>query len=182
MVGSLGSVVNGSDQALRRVTGLHLIGLVVGALLVGSFLTVTGAAARSLGLRPVILVVAVLSVAGTASQLVGTPALQSQWQVPEHWRRIMSGDVLALFYGFLLGLGMLTAVVVTAFWAFVALSILVQPPLALAGWTVYALTRGLSFHVSASSGHVDTGFTAWGRRKLVSAALVVSLAAVLATI
>lgn len=62
---------------------------------------------------------------------------------------------LALGYGFLLGLGALTAVVVSAFWVFVALSVAAPPGLVVVAWAGYASARALGFVIAVRSGETE---------------------------
>ena len=61
------------------------------------------------------------------------PIPQSSWQVPEYWRRAVDADVLPVAYGAILGFGVFTAVVVGAFWVFVAVTLIYPAPVAAAG-------------------------------------------------
>ena len=107
MVGSMGPAVSGVGRG-SKVAAIHLTALVAGALGTALVLTLLGAVLRAakLGWLPVALVgIAVLL---GVLQVAGVPAVQSRWQVPEQWRRLMDVDALAAFYGLLLGVGGLT--------------------------------------------------------------------------
>jgi hypothetical protein len=146
MVGSMGPAVSGVGRG-SKVAAIHLAALVVGALGTALVLALLGAALRAakLGWLPVALVG--ISVLLGVLQVAGVPAVQSRWQVPERWRRLMDVDVLAAFYGLLLGVGGLTAVVVSAFWIFAALSLVVDPRIVVLGWVSYAVVRGVGFWI-----------------------------------
>ena len=108
-------------------------------------LVALGQILNSLGLRPIAWLL-VLGAAGlSVVQLARPRPLQSRWQVPEPWRRVIDPDVLALLYGFLLGTGVLTAVVVSAFWVFVTLTLVASPLAAISAWMIYGVVRGMSF-------------------------------------
>jgi len=155
MVGSLGPVVDGAKPAARRVAMIHGVGLVVGAILMAFALSVIGASLTAVGLGFATNVLVTAALLAAFLQVFGLPPVQSRWQVPERWRRLIEIDVLAAVYGLLLGFGVLTAVVVSAFWVFVALSLVVSPTTALAGWLVYALTRSAGFWAIARTLHAD---------------------------
>lgn len=148
MVGSLGPAVSGANRPRSFGTSTaYGLGLVIGSLLTALSLSVLGRGLEVAGLKFVatFLVGAALLVA--VAQVAGAPVLQSRWQVPEHWRRYLDLDVLAGFYGFLLGIGFVTAVGVSAFWVFAALSLTVSPVVVLGAWLTYAGVRGVGFWV-----------------------------------
>jgi hypothetical protein len=151
MLGALGPAVRG--VALPRQTVAFGFGLstMIGSLLAGAVLAAVGALLAAAGLG--FLGVGALAVASIVAlaQIAGARPLQSRWQVPEPWRRQLDLDVLAVFYGFILGLGVFTAVVVSAFWVFVAATLIVPLPVALAGWAGYGLARAGGFVIAAAS-------------------------------
>jgi hypothetical protein len=79
--------------------------------------------------------------------------MQSRWQVPEWWRRGLHLEIAALLYGLVLGTGFATAIVLSAFWVFVALSTIAQTPLVLLAWAIYGGARAVGFE-AASKGHL----------------------------
>jgi hypothetical protein len=148
MVGAMGPAVSG----VRRSNGLaltHLVGLLIGSAIMGLVLILLGSSLDAGRLKQISIIVLIGSIVVVVLQLVGLPALQSRWQVPEHWRRLLDMNMLAAFYGFLLGFGAFTAVVASAFWVFLALSLLVSPPVVIGGWLGYAAVRGTGFFVMA---------------------------------
>lgn len=180
MVGSLGPVVHGAGRQFRRIAVLHTLGLMCGALLMCGGLVLLGEGIRELASKPLEFAVVAVPLALSGAQTVlGMRPFQSQWQVPENWRRLLDFDMLALAYGFLLGLGLFTAVVVSAFWVFVALTLLVAPQLALVGWVVYAAVRGAGLWFLGRRAMGNWRFlTPGGRRMLVTGATAMSVLAV----
>ena len=153
MVGALGHAVRAADRRLARtVVVAHVGGLLAGSLLMGGALAIIGAAAGGSSWTVAPAVVAFVLALG---QALGRRPVQSRWQVPEAWRRGMDLGFLAGLYGLLLGIGVLTAVVVSAFWVFFALSIAVPPTIALGGWLAYAAARGIGFVVTARRGEAE---------------------------
>jgi hypothetical protein len=72
----------------------------------------------------------------------GLPFPRSRWQVPAHWRESLPLLFTLTAYGYLLGLGCLTDVVLPTFWVFVGLSVLDATVVHVVGaWLVYAATR-----------------------------------------
>lgn len=151
MVGSMGPAVSGVRRG-NRVAAIHLAALLVGALDTALVLALLGAVLRAarLGSLPIALV-AIAVVLGIL-QVGGVPPIQSRWQVPEQWRRLMDVEVFAALYGLLLGVGGLTAVVVSAFWIFAALSLVADPRFVVLGWVCYAMVRGTGFWTLAYGG------------------------------
>lgn len=175
MVGAMGAAVSsGSSRTRRRVTGLHVSGLLLGALFFCSLLALIG----SVGPGSVVAAgVVIVSLALVVWQLAGHKPLQSHWQVPEHWRHSLDLDVLSVSYGFLLGFGVFTAVVTSAFWVFVGLTALVPAPLAYIGWTVYAVTRGGGFVLMALVGGADAFGTTRHHRSVITLSGVLAMVA-----
>lgn len=175
MVGALGPVVHGAERTRRMTIGAYATGLALGSTLLALLLTLAGEAFRAAGLRPIVLALVALAATVSAMQVLGVGPLQSRWQVPERWRRQMDVEILALLYGFLLGLGVFTAVVVSAFWVLVALTLLAPPALAVSGWLAYALVRTVGFVVVAKlpDGSEALFSTGLRRRLLVAGAVLV---------
>lgn len=149
MLGALGPAVRGVALPRQTVAISFGAATLAGSLLAGTVLATVGAVLAAAGLG----VLTVSALVGTSvlafAQVVGQRPVQSRWQVPERWRRQLDVDVLAVFYGFILGFGVFTAVVVSAFWVFAAATLLVPLPVALAGWAMYGLVRVGGFVAAA---------------------------------
>lgn len=159
MVGSLGPAVRGAERGRQhRLTILHSGGLLAGALIAGLALAIAGGGARALDGRDFLRALEFAALAVALIQLGGGRLPQSRWQVPEHWRRHFDIDVLAIAYGLLLGVGVLTAVVVGAFWVFFAASLLLSPGIVILGWIAYAVGRVGGFAVMARTEHLERIF------------------------
>jgi hypothetical protein len=141
------TVSGAAVRRIHRVTLLHAAGLVSGALVMGLLLALARALMMGAGLRPLIVIPVGVALTAAVLQCAGLPVPQSSWQVPEYWRRSIDAGILPVAYGAILGFGVFTAVVVAAFWVFVAASFLYSPPVAMAGWLAYACgrTAGFSF-------------------------------------
>lgn len=151
MAGALGPAGSGAASSRTRISLIYTTGLVLGSAVLALCLATLGQVLEVLGTgRAVSVVIAIASVL-VLLQLLGLRPLQSRWQVPEEWRRLMSMDLLAAFYGFLLGLGLFTAVVLSAFWMLIGLSLLAHPIAVLISWEVYALIRGLGFILASGT-------------------------------
>jgi hypothetical protein len=180
MVGALGPVVHGAKRTRRRTIGAYGTGLVLGSLVLALVLGLAGQALRGAGLRPVAIVLVAAALTLSCLQLLGLRPLQSRWQVPERWRRQIDIEILGLLYGFLLGLGIFTAVVVSVFWVLVVLTLLVQPVVAVAGWLLYAFVRLAGFVVVAKLPEgTETLFSTGVRKRVlvVGAVLIGAIAA-----
>lgn len=146
MAMSLRPAVRGANsRSVRRVEWLHSSGLAAGAITMGLILSLVRAASLAVGMRAVLLVPAAIALAFAAMQIAGMSVPQRRWQVPEYWRRTLDAGVLPVAYGAILGFGIFTAVVVGAFWVFVAATLLYPAPIALLAWLAYALGRALGF-------------------------------------
>ena len=132
-------------RSARRVTVLHAAGLVSGALTMGLLLALARAVMIGAGLRSLLVIPAGVALVVAVLQCIGAPIPQSSWQVPEYWRRTIDASLLPVAYGAILGFGVFTAVVVGAFWVFVAATFLYSPPVALIGWLAYACGRTAGF-------------------------------------
>jgi hypothetical protein len=138
--------VSGADaRGAHRVTVLHAAGLAAGALTMGLLLALARAVMIGAGLRPLLVIPAGIALVFALLQCAGLPVPQSSWQVPEYWRRSIDGGLLPVAYGAILGFGVFTAVVVGAFWVFVAATFLYSAPVALIGWLAYACGRTAGF-------------------------------------
>lgn len=169
MAAALRPAVSGATpRSLRRVTSLHSIGLLFGAVLMALLLALARSAALSVGLGTVLIVPAGIALALAIMQLGGLRLPQSRWQVPEYWRRTLDADVLPIAYGAILGFGVFTAVVVGAFWVFLAATLLYGVPTALIGWAAYALGRAIGFRLALQVQPVERIFlTALQHRVLI---------------
>lgn len=139
------TVSGAAARSAHRVTVLHATGLACGALLMGLLLALARALMIGAGLRPLLVIPAGLALLVAVLQWAGVPVPQSSWQVPEYWRRSIDAGLLPVAYGAILGFGVFTAVVVGAFWVFVAASFLFSPPVVLTGWLAYACGRAAGF-------------------------------------
>ena len=149
MAASLRPAVSGATRTqLRRVTVLHGTGLIFGAIVMGLILGLPGSLIGALGLKWIPVVLAGIALALSAVQSIGFGVPQSRWQVPEYWRRVLDGGTLPMAYGAILGLGIFTAVTVGAFWVFLAISLRYPAPVALIGWSFYALGRLTGFRLA----------------------------------
>jgi hypothetical protein len=139
------AVSGAAPKSVHRVMVLHGAGLVSGALVMGLLLAFARALMVGAGLRSALVVPAGIALALAWLQCLGLPIPQSSWQVPEYWRRGIDPGILPVAYGAILGFGVFTAVVVGAFWVFVAATFLYPAPVALAGWLAYACGRTAGF-------------------------------------
>ena len=176
MAGALGSAVRGS-KLLNPVTLGHASGLFVGSLVMALGVSLTGNVVSALGLRPVAELLVVVACAIALLQVAGGRPLQSSWQVPESWRRSIDPTLLATFYGFLLGFGVLTAVVASAFWVFVTLSLVVSPVIVIAGWTAYAIARVIGFVAMARASNFEMMLATLNRNSIVRLATAAAIIA-----
>jgi hypothetical protein len=160
---------------MHRVTVLHAAGLVFGALVMGLLLALARALAIGAGLRPLLVIPAGVALVAAVLQCAGLPVPQSSWQVPEYWRRSIDAGLLPVAYGAILGFGVFTAVVVGAFWVFVAASFLFSPPLALIGWLAYACGRTAGFGIALRLRRLERIFlSARTRRGLVAGSTLIA--------
>lgn len=176
MAAALRPAVSGAtSRSLRRVTLLHGAGLFAGAILMGLMLALVRGAAIALGLHSVLVIPAAAGLVLAVLQCVGGGLPQSPWQVPDYWRRTLDVDTLPIAYGVLLGLGVFTAVVVGAFWVFVAATLIYAAPLALVGWSAYALGRLIGFRAALQVQPLERIFlTARQRRVLIAVTTVIA--------
>ncbi len=180
MAASLRPAVSGaSARHLRRVTSLHGAGLIVGAIVMSLVLALLGSFVIAVGSRSILLVRVGVAIALAVLQSAGFGLPQSRWQVPEYWRRTLDAGTLPVAYGAILGLGVFTAVVVGAFWVFVAITLRYPAPLALIGWSSYALGRMTGFRLALQVQPLERMFlTASQRRVLIISTTI--LAAIVA--
>lgn len=150
MAGSIGPAVR---RERRSLMVSHISGLIAGGALMALTLTLAGglldlAAARSHPvMRSVVFVVVIAVAFGWLSRLTfgwGLPYPRRRWQVPEHWRQSLPPLFTMSSYGFLLGIGFLTDVVLPSYWIMVGATLAVaNAALALGAWLLYAGVRAL---------------------------------------
>lgn len=145
---TIGAVGDGASR--RHLLQLHGLGLVLAALTVSVALFLIGTLLRPIitdGQTP-LTVVAVAVLTGWAIEVLtgrGLAVPRSHWQVPEQWRRELPGAVTAGAFGYLLGLGFLTNVMLPSFWVLVGCSLL-SPSLLIvvSAWLIYEGGRYLT--------------------------------------
>lgn len=171
MAASLRPAVSGaSARPIRRLTALHGAGLISGAIVMSLVLALLGSLLIAAGLRIVLIVPAGMAVALAVMQSIGLSLPESRWQVPEYWRRTLEASAVPVLYGAILGAGVFTAVVVGAFWVFAAVTLKYSAPVALIGWSSYALGRLTGFRLSLQVRPLERIFlTAFQRRALIIA-------------
>jgi hypothetical protein len=147
MVLTIGPTVGRASR--RRAFLLHVVGLLLGSLTVACLTYLVGAAFAGTiegiggfgqGVVAIILLLWALRVATGR----GLPFPSSRWQVPEVWLQQLPQNVTSFLYGFLLGFGFLTSVVVPVYWCFLLGSVLSTSIAAsFFAWGLYAGTRAL---------------------------------------
>lgn len=146
MVWTIAPAVSGDQR--RRVVAIHSLALVAGALTTGLalILVASAVAVLDLGSPPWLRAVAAGVLLAWALRAVTQRGLaypRSHWQVPESWRARLPLKATAAGYGYLLGLGPLTDVILPAYWLLVGISAaaVLSVPWALAAWVGYGATR-----------------------------------------
>lgn len=184
MVGALGPAGRGAESGMSRTIAIHGFAIVLGATLMGLVVATVGSFVQGSPLASVLsaaLVACLMLVALQAIDLRTPP--QSRWQVPEPWRRLLDMEVLAGFYGFVLGFGVFTAVVLSAFWVFVTLTLAAAPGVAVAAWASYGLARTLSFGIAITANRGKPPFlSSRARQSMIYISLVVSALAAVASL
>ncbi|MDQ2630410.1 MAG: hypothetical protein M3Y75_05475 [Actinomycetota bacterium] len=142
----IGSVGGGASS--RQLTLVHTFGLLLGSVSIGLLLWLVGAAVRPVveGFDLVALLVGAVLAAWAVRVAVGRglPFPSSRWQVPQQWRHTLPAGFTAGAYGFLLGVGFLTSVVLPVYWLFVGMSLLVSDLfLVLLAWCIYGGVRAV---------------------------------------
>jgi hypothetical protein len=150
---------------VHRVTVLHGAGLAAGALIMGLLLALGRAVMVGAGLRSVLVIPAAIALAVAVGQCGGLPVPQRRWQVPEYWRRAVDADILPVAYGAILGFGVFTSVVVSAFWVFVAVTLIYPAPVAVAGWLAYAGGRIAGFCLALRLQRLERILLTAGKRR-----------------
>jgi hypothetical protein len=137
----------GGRAERRRMLLVHCSGLALGALTAAAVFTLLGSVVR-IGLPATQGVVGWLGAAlligwGLRTvELPGLPFPRSRWQVPEEWRTGMPYQFTMSAYGYLLGLGFLTDVVVPAYWLLVLITMVDGGAAAIGfGWLTYLVVR-----------------------------------------
>jgi hypothetical protein len=170
MVGSLGPAVSGVERRSLGVVLGFVGATMLASLIMASSLVLVGELLATASLEAVEISFVTGALILSVSQVLGSSRpLQSEWQVPERWRRQMAPDVLAAFYGFILGFGVFTAVVVSAFWVFLALSLIVDPWIAIAGWGTYAAVRSGGFVLLSTHLSVERFIRQWPTHRTLAA-------------
>jgi hypothetical protein len=155
MATSLGRAVR--DVNFKTTAALHVGGLLAGAMLTGSVLVLLTGLITPRDRQELCEAGLAFACGAVVLQMFGRRPPQSSWQVPEIWRRSVDPMILPVAYGFLLGLGILTAVAVASFWVFVVATPIQPPLVAVAGWSVYALARGATFVIGSSACELVSG-------------------------
>jgi hypothetical protein len=146
MVWTIAPAVSGVER--RRVLAVHVAGLLAGAIttclvlvLVAGAVTVldVGASAWLHGLSALVLLAWMIRAVTDR----GLPYPRSTWQVPESWRARLPLKGTAVAYGYLLGLGPLTDVVLPTYWLLVGVTIAGVDGFvwAMLGWLAYGAAR-----------------------------------------
>lgn len=153
-----------------------IVATLAGSMAVALTVWLVGLALRTSTFGRNLAIVAVISALGLiAVQLVTGHTVQSSWQVPQEWRYKVDIEILAAAYGFLLGTGVLTAVVLSAFWVFVAITLMVSLPIAVAGWSLYAAVRSAGFLAMSIRGSAERRLTRHYIRLLSVGAAILSV-------
>ncbi len=184
MAGTIGSVVNRAN--MPRLLRVHAVGLLLGATTMALALTLLGAVAQSTvrDLARPLAIVACVVLLGWALQALDRPGLpfpQRSWQVPEQWRYTLPPVVTAGAYGYLLGLGWLTYLVLPTFWLLVVGTFAAATlPVSALAWTAFALgrfltTRRYAHRVASGSSSVKPSNLHLTR---ISAAVLLTLTAI----
>lgn len=148
MAGTIGSVVNRAN--MPKLVRSHAVGLWLGGLTMALALTLLGALVRPAVLQlftplKLLAVPVLLGWAARAMGRGGLPFPSRAWQVPEHWRYTLPPAMTLGAYGYILGLGWLTHIILPTYWILFAGTIAVASvPIALAAWTAFALGRFLT--------------------------------------
>lgn len=148
MVWTIAPAVSGGER--RRVLAIHVAGLLAGALTMCLVLVLLAAGVNGLQwttpswLHAVTAIVLLAWIVRAVSHR-GLPYPRSRWQVPESWRARLPLKATAGGYGYLLGLGPLTDVVLPTYWLLVGVTVFAIDSVgwALVGWLAYGATRAV---------------------------------------
>lgn len=164
MVGTIIPIVYGERLDGKRTTVLWLyaIGSVAGA---GSFGALLGVVGSSLGFERQFLDARTVTLTLAASHLmlahrelgvIRFPLPQSRWQVPREWLRMMPPPIAALTYGTALGVGVLTRINTSTFYAVLAWTLLMgTPSLGAIVFAAFGLGRLLPVVLLVATGRND---------------------------
>lgn len=148
MAWTIGSAV--SRARISRLLFVHAVGLLLGAVTMALVLSLLGAVLRPLideTAEPLAIVASVV-LAGWAVRSVdrrGLPYPQRSWQVPEQWRYTVPPTMTLGIYGYMLGLGWLTYMVLPIYWVlFLGTLAVTSLPIALIAWSAFAAGRFLT--------------------------------------
>jgi hypothetical protein len=146
MVWTIAPAVSGRHR--RQVLIVHGVGLVAGAMTMCFMLILmaSGIAALHIGSPPWLRAAAasvLVAWSFTVATGRGLPYPRSHWQVPERWRATLPLKATAGAYGYLLGLGPLTDVVLPTYWLLVGITLTTAggAAWALLAWVTYASVR-----------------------------------------
>lgn len=180
----------------RRLLMIHGGGLVAGSVLLAAILTIVGVPFRlGFGALPATAQL-VVCIAGSLVLVLwamrvltgsGLPFPRSSWQVPSAWRFDMPYEFTLGLYGFLLGLGILTDIVMPTFWLLIAASLAVAHPLLIVLiWIGYALVRlantwrvSTELSCSPDPGYEPAAPSGMSRFRIVAAIQLVAVGAAL---
>jgi sulfite exporter TauE/SafE len=138
MVGTILPIVYRERQQKNSSSALwfYAAGCLVGGVCLGGLLGAIGTSIpwQALSIRQRSVVLAVSGFLGLLYSirelgLWRVPILQSTWQVPEIWRRVLSPQAASLLYGLGLGVGIATRVPVSTFYITVVWATLVGNPI-----------------------------------------------------
>ncbi len=124
----------------------HSTSLALGALTAAAGFTLVGALVRiGLPAGPWLAWLGAALLGSWAMRTIGLPGMpypRSHWQVPEHWRTGMPAPFTMSAYGYLLGFGFLTDVIVPAYWLLVLITAADGGIVAIGlGWLTYMVAR-----------------------------------------
>ncbi len=137
----------GSGVERNRNLRLHCMCLLLGASTSAAIFILVGAGFRAAVPNPPTLtwVAVALVFLGWSLRslgLRGLPYPRSRWQVPEHWRASLPLPFTLAGYGYILGTGVFTDVVLPAFWMLVTLTVLSTASAVIPiAWLAYAGAR-----------------------------------------
>lgn len=146
MVGTIGPVVHGRRRSLKFVATIFAFMHLAGAAVTGLCVSLLGRLAGCQVGQGTIALLLFLAVLASIRELglyrFALPS--SSWQVPKHWLRFPV-EVVALLYGFFLGLAVTTRVLhATLYVGLAAIVILADVPLGVTGMVLYGLARAVA--------------------------------------
>lgn len=154
-----------SDKKWRAQVLLHAASLVAGALVLGGGIASVVALLGEMP-RPSVGVVAVLAGA-TAAGFLPQLLPSSRWQVPRSWARLGEARYVTAF-GFVLGLGVFTAIPSSGFYVVIAWGLSTDWAHALLALVAFAFARATPLLVAAAVGRrgVNAPTFAWTARRI----------------